>query len=78
MHAFINELERPIGTYLYGRKMYETMASWETPDAIPDRTLEGFNSCPADPLPGAGSWDVRSPEALGYYRKKLDVIPGRR
>jgi dihydrofolate reductase len=30
VHAFVNELERPIGTYLYGRRMYETMASWET------------------------------------------------
>jgi dihydrofolate reductase len=28
--AFINDLERPIGTYLYGRRMYETMALWET------------------------------------------------
>ena len=28
--AFVNELERPIGTYLYGRRLYETMASWET------------------------------------------------
>ncbi|MDR2986442.1 MAG: dihydrofolate reductase family protein, partial [Nocardiopsaceae bacterium] len=28
--AFINDLERPIGTYLYGRRMYETMAPWET------------------------------------------------
>ena len=36
--AFINELERPIGTYLYGRKNYQTMAVWQTPDAIPDRT----------------------------------------
>ncbi len=27
---FVNELERPIGTYLYGRRMYETMVSWET------------------------------------------------
>jgi dihydrofolate reductase len=27
--AFINELERPIGTYLYGRRMYETMVYWE-------------------------------------------------
>jgi dihydrofolate reductase len=26
----INELERPIGTYLYGRRMYETMVFWET------------------------------------------------
>src|SRR6201990_1534410 len=30
VHAFINELERPIGTYLYGRRMYETMVYWET------------------------------------------------
>ncbi|MEY9871564.1 dihydrofolate reductase [Streptacidiphilus sp. MAP12-33] len=29
VHAFINDLERPIGTYLYGRRMYETMAPWE-------------------------------------------------
>ena len=28
--AFVNELERPIGTYLYGRRMYETMRYWET------------------------------------------------
>jgi len=25
VHAFVNELERPVGTYLYGRRMYETM-----------------------------------------------------
>jgi len=30
VHAFANELERPIGTYLYGRRMYETMVHWET------------------------------------------------
>jgi len=28
--ALVNELERPIGTYLYGRRMYETMVYWET------------------------------------------------
>jgi dihydrofolate reductase len=30
--AFVNNLERPVGTYLYGRRMYETMAVWETID----------------------------------------------
>jgi dihydrofolate reductase len=30
VHAFVNDLERPIGTYLYGRRMYETMLFWET------------------------------------------------
>jgi dihydrofolate reductase len=33
---FVNELERPAGTYLYGRRMYETLVYWETADAIPD------------------------------------------
>jgi hypothetical protein len=28
--ASVNDLERPIGTYLYGRRMFETMLSWET------------------------------------------------
>ena len=36
VHAFVNELERPVGTYLYGRRMYETMKVWETMDAEPD------------------------------------------
>jgi dihydrofolate reductase len=35
VHAFINELERPVGTYLYGRRMYETMVAWETIDSHP-------------------------------------------
>jgi dihydrofolate reductase len=30
VYAFVNKLERPIGTYLYGRRMYETMVFWET------------------------------------------------
>jgi len=34
VHAFVNDLERPIGTYLYGRRMYETMLYWETANAV--------------------------------------------
>jgi dihydrofolate reductase len=30
VHAFVNDLVRPIRTYLYGRRMYEVMAAWET------------------------------------------------
>lgn len=30
VHTFVNELERPVGTYLYGRSMYEVMAVWDT------------------------------------------------
>jgi dihydrofolate reductase len=38
VHAFVNELERPIGTYLYGRRMYETMVFWEAVDPDSDRS----------------------------------------
>jgi dihydrofolate reductase len=30
VHTFVNDLERPVGTYLYGRRMYEVMVAWET------------------------------------------------
>ena len=30
VHTFVNDLERPAGTYLYGRRMYEVMVAWET------------------------------------------------
>ena len=34
LFAFITDLVRPVGTYLYGRRMYETMAPWETDPAL--------------------------------------------
>ena len=36
VHAFVNELERSIGTYLYGRRMHETMVFWEAVDSAGD------------------------------------------
>jgi len=35
VHRFVNDRERPVGTYLYGRRMYETMVYWETAHALP-------------------------------------------
>jgi dihydrofolate reductase len=32
---FVNDLERPVGTYLYGRRMYETMLFWESALGVP-------------------------------------------
>ena len=37
VHAFVNDLERPVGTYLYGRRMYEVMRAWETADTFADQ-----------------------------------------
>ncbi len=40
VHRFINDLERPAGTYLYGRRMYETMLVWETdPNLAADNSI---------------------------------------
>jgi dihydrofolate reductase len=36
VHGFVNDLERPIGTYLYGRRMYEVMAFWENAHLLVD------------------------------------------
>src|SRR5438552_12029607 len=37
VHAFVNDLERPVGTYLYGRRMYEVMVYWETLPALAEQ-----------------------------------------
>jgi len=37
VHAFVNDLERPVGTYLYGRRMYEVMVFWETAHTFADQ-----------------------------------------
>jgi len=37
VHLFVNDLERPVGTYLYGRRMYESMVAWETMHTVPDQ-----------------------------------------
>jgi dihydrofolate reductase len=57
VHAFVNDLERPVGTYLYGRRMYETMVFWETAEAEPDEPV--FSDY-------AGVW--RSAEKVVYSR----------
>jgi len=37
VYAFVNDLERRVGTYLYGRRMYEVMRYWDTAQASADR-----------------------------------------
>ena len=58
MHAFVNDLQRPMGTYLYGRRMYETMVFWETVSTEPDE--------PAVFLDYAGIW--RAADKIVYSR----------
>jgi dihydrofolate reductase len=41
VHTFVNDLERRVGTYLYGRRMYEVMAPWETMDTAEEPSFIG-------------------------------------
>jgi dihydrofolate reductase len=65
--AFINDLERPVGTYLYGRRMYETMVYWET--------------APLDPGGSAAERDFteiwRSADKVVYSRSLRSVSSAR-
>jgi dihydrofolate reductase len=63
VHTFINELERPIGTYLYGRRMYETMAGWETDPTLADQSpvMHDF----------AGTWQAADKIV---YSKTLETV----
>ena len=38
VHAFVNDLERSVGTFLYGRRMYETMVYWESPPDLAEHS----------------------------------------
>ena len=37
VHTFVNDLERPAGTHLYGRRLYEVLVAWETIDTDRDQ-----------------------------------------
>lgn len=37
VHAFINDLQRPLGTHLYGRRLYEVLTAWEHPEEFPEQ-----------------------------------------
>ena len=87
LHAFVNELERPIGTYLYGRRMYETMVVWETmavEDEPPvvrdyaeiwraaDKIVYLADAAGAGAAPGRESSESFDPEAVRQLKAAAD------
>ncbi|MGZ4474054.1 MAG: hypothetical protein ACXVXM_19005, partial [Nocardioidaceae bacterium] len=42
VHAFVNDHERTVGTYLYGRRMYEVMVGWESMRIDGVRVMEDY------------------------------------
>jgi dihydrofolate reductase len=64
VHGFVNDLVRPVGTYLYGRRMYETMAVWQTVGPEPAGT-------PPEALDFAEVW--RAADKIVYSRT-LDAV----
>jgi dihydrofolate reductase len=64
VHAFVNDLMRPLGTHLYGRRMYEVLVAWETMDD-PDPLMRDF----------AQTW--RAAEKVVYSTTLRDVSSAR-
>ncbi len=67
LHRFVNDLERPVGTHLYGRRMYETLAPWET-----DSSLAAHSDVVRD---FAGIWQAA--EKIVYSRSLEEVATRR-
>jgi dihydrofolate reductase len=71
VHAFVNDLQRSIGTHLYGRRLYEVMRAWETMHTLPDQ--------PAVVLDFAAVWQAadkvvysRTLETVSTARTRLE------
>jgi len=67
VHSFVNDLERPVGTYLYGRRLYEVMLYWETAQTILDQ--------PAVERDYAGIWQAADKVV---YSRTLDTVSSAR
>jgi dihydrofolate reductase/GNAT superfamily N-acetyltransferase len=78
VHAFVNELERPVGTYLYGRGMYDVMRYWETAHTVADQPSVALDFAriwqAADKI--VYSTTLRTP-ATARTRIERDFDPGR-
>jgi dihydrofolate reductase len=84
VHAFVNDLERPVGTYLYGRRMYEVMTVWQTIGAEPAGTSPE-QAVPEQAAPEPHPLADPSPEELDFaevwraadkvvYSRTLDAV----
>ena len=83
VHRFVNDLERPVGTYLLGRRMYEVMVYWENPALVaespPVRFRGSDSSDPSEAVRAAHEdllaelraegWHVVAPGARWYQAR---------
>ncbi|MFC9336402.1 dihydrofolate reductase family protein [Arthrobacter sp. NPDC057009] len=67
VHSFLNGLQRTVGTYLFGRRMYEVLAVWEHP--------ESFGEVPAYIRDFAEQWQAA--DKVVYSRTLQDVSTAR-
>jgi dihydrofolate reductase len=76
VHRFVNDLERPIGTYLYGRGMYEVLVAWETMDTSSEpRYIEDYAQVWRDADKIVYSRTLESPSSA-RTRIERDFDPG--
>jgi hypothetical protein len=81
-HTFVNDLERPVRTYLYGRRMYEVMAGWETDQALAGQAADKvvYSTMLATPSTAARTRIERAfdPEAVRRMKAAARTSPPRR
>jgi len=66
VHSYINELASSFGTYLYGRRMYETMVYWETAHTVRDQ--------PQFVLDWARQWQAAEKSAIAHStRERMSI-----
>ncbi|MEP6817010.1 MAG: dihydrofolate reductase family protein [Marmoricola sp.] len=69
VHRFVNDQERPIGTYLYGRRMYDVMRYWETAHTEPGQ--------PPVALDFAGVWQAAEKVVYSRTLESVDTTKTR-
>lgn len=80
VHAFVNAIQRPIGTHLYGRRLYETMQAWETMDLLGEpAVMDEFASAwrTADKVVYSATLDA-VPTGRTELRRRFDIDEVRR
>lgn len=80
VHAFVNDVTRPVGTYLYGHRMYEVMTGWETDPSLAAESpaMRDFAAIwqAADKIVSPRRWQRSPPRGLGSSEPSIPMRSG--
>lgn len=75
VHSFINDLERTVGTYLYGRRTYEVMTYWQTAGSV--ETAGAGDADPGDAVEADYATIWRAAEKIVYSTSLAEPVTPR-